>query len=162
MIYDKFDRESVKNQLADPISKKNRIIKKISVALATLLSISLVLGAVFGSSFIYGAFECLVNEAKDITYEDVSPDNYYTTIYDCNGGVVDKLIMAGSNREEVTLSDIPDNLINAFIAIEDERLVTFVLNAPTNNVPITAAIEITINIPKSCPLISDIFPPFSY
>lgn len=116
-----FDKETIKRKVKDPYLKGARFTKKISVALAMLLAISLVLCACFGASFIYGAFSSLISRAEEISYEDVSPDNYYTTIYDSRGVAVNKLVMAGSNREEVTLSEIPDNLINAFTAIEDER-----------------------------------------
>ncbi|MCR4927654.1 MAG: transglycosylase domain-containing protein [Lachnospiraceae bacterium] len=116
-----YSRDNVKKYLSDPFSKRKRVLKKVSVAMATLLCFSLILAAVCGSSFIYGSFVSLVNQAEEITFEDVSPDNYYTTLYSSSGVAVDKLVMAGSNREEVTLAEIPDSLINAFVAIEDER-----------------------------------------
>ena len=34
------------------------------------------------------------------------------------------LVQAGSNRTEVSFEDLPKNLINAFVAIEDERFFT--------------------------------------
>ena len=116
-----YSRDNVKKYLSDPFSKRKRVLKKVSVAMATLLCFSLILAAVCGSSLIYGSFVSLVNQAEEITFEDVSPDNYYTTLYSSLGVAVDKLVMAGSNREEVTLAEIPASLINAFVAIEDER-----------------------------------------
>lgn len=52
---------------------------------------------------------------------DVQPEGYVTTIYDRNAQVTKHLSVTESNRIYVPLEDIPKNLQNAFIAIEDKR-----------------------------------------
>ncbi len=119
-----FNREGVSSRLKALSSRKNKIARKLMVTLTVLLIIALFLTGTLGGSFLRGAFAALVDNSREISYDDITPDNYYTTIYDSQNNVMEKLVMAGSNREEVTLSQIPDNLINAFVAIEDERFWT--------------------------------------
>jgi penicillin-binding protein 1A len=119
-----YNHEGISKQLKRLGSPRTKILHKMTITLCVLLILSLLLTGVLGGAFVYGAFNALVDNSKEITYADIAPSNYYTTIYDSQGNVMEKLVMAGSNREEVTLSQIPDNLINAFIAIEDERFWT--------------------------------------
>lgn len=53
-----------------------------------------------------------------------SPIGYATTVYDSAGNLTDTLVTAGSNREEATYDELPQDLINAFVAIEDSRFWT--------------------------------------
>jgi penicillin-binding protein 1A len=119
-----YNHEGISKQLKAIGSRKNKLLHKMTITLCVLMIIVLALSGTLGGAFVYGAFNALVDNSKEITYSDIAPSNYYTTIYDSQGNVMEKLVMAGSNREEVALSQIPDNLINAFIAIEDERFWT--------------------------------------
>ncbi|MCR5743793.1 MAG: transglycosylase domain-containing protein [Lachnospiraceae bacterium] len=116
-----YNHTGIQTKLRQLSSKRAKIHRKFVVLICILTTFSIVLGVVLGGSFAYGSFMSLVNGATEISFDDVSPDNYYTIIYDSRGNIMEKLVMAGSNREEVSLDDIPDNLINAFVAIEDER-----------------------------------------
>ena len=105
------------------MAKKRRKKKQKSVAgrilkvvLLTILSV-IALVAVVG----IGAFIGLVNSTPEIDVSQVAPDEYPSTIYDRNGNVIIELSTDGSNREEATYDELPENLKNAFIAIEDER-----------------------------------------
>ena len=51
----------------------------------------------------------------------IVPKGYTTTIVDSEGNPIQSLVGKDANREYVTLDKIPENLQNAFIAIEDER-----------------------------------------
>lgn len=116
-----FNHEGVESRLKALGSHKYKIIRKLTVTLSILLIFAMLLTGTLGAAFIHGSFDALVDNSKDITFDDIAPSNYYTTIYDSENNVMEKLVMAGSNREEVSLSEIPDDLINAFVAIEDER-----------------------------------------
>ncbi len=83
-----------------------------------LACIFLVVGVI---SLGVGAVKGIIDTAPEITLNDVTPSQYKTTIYDCNGIAVETLVASGANRIYVTIDEIPDNLKNAFIAIEDER-----------------------------------------
>ncbi|HAA43262.1 MAG TPA: hypothetical protein DCE02_04575, partial [Ruminiclostridium sp.] len=47
-------------------------------------------------------------------------EGFTSYVYDCNGEMVIPL-QGSKNRDMVDLKDIPENLKNAFIAIEDRR-----------------------------------------
>lgn len=63
----------------------------------------------------------LVADLPDASTIDISPTGFSTTVYDAEGNEIETLASSGANREYVTLDEIPDDLINAFIAIEDSR-----------------------------------------
>ncbi len=68
-----------------------------------------------------GMFMGIIDSAPDINVESIVPIGYATTVYDSAGNLTDTLVMAGANREEATFDELPEDLINAFIAIQDAR-----------------------------------------
>lgn len=63
----------------------------------------------------------IIDSAPDVDIESIVPMGYATTIYDSEGNLTDTLVTEGSNREEVTFDELPQDLIDAFVAIEDSR-----------------------------------------
>ncbi|MGN0153177.1 MAG: PBP1A family penicillin-binding protein [Lachnospiraceae bacterium] len=65
----------------------------------------------------------IIDNAPDIAdiKESVQLEGFQTTIYDQQGKEITTLSTANSNRVYVEYEDIPEDLINAFVAIEDER-----------------------------------------
>ena len=70
---------------------------------------------------MYGAFRSIIDTAPDIDSVAVVPTGYTTTILDTDGNTIQTLIGRDANRQYVSLDQIPANLQNAFIAIEDSR-----------------------------------------
>ncbi len=68
-----------------------------------------------------GMVRGILNSAPDLSTLDMSPSASATIIYDAEGNEIQTLVMAGSNRQPVEYSEMPENLIHAFIAIEDSR-----------------------------------------
>lgn len=62
-----------------------------------------------------------IRKAPDISEIDATPDGYLTTVLDRDGNIIAHLSSAESNRIYVKLEEIPIDLQNAFIAIEDAR-----------------------------------------
>lgn len=71
----------------------------------------------FGTGFVRG----ILKTTPPISKESVHSKGYITTIYDNSGKKIKTLSNHDSNRIYTSLSDIPQNLQNAFIAIEDSR-----------------------------------------
>ncbi|MCQ2609541.1 MAG: penicillin-binding protein [Lachnospiraceae bacterium] len=63
----------------------------------------------------------ILDSTPPISSFHFGPTNFATNIYNKNGDLVETLVKEGSNRESVKYEDIPDQIINAFVAIEDER-----------------------------------------
>lgn len=87
--------------------------------------------------FIFSIFACLVlasagvgvlmgiiDNSPELNVDSIVPIGYATTVYDSAGNLTDTLVTAGSNREEATYDELPQDLINAFVAIEDSRFWT--------------------------------------
>lgn len=77
--------------------------------------------ATIGVCMGIGMFKGILASAPDTSNLDVTPSGYATIVYDNQGHQISKLVAANSNRSYVNISLIPDNLSNAFVAIEDER-----------------------------------------
>ena len=71
-----------------------------------------------------GMFRGILNSTPDLASLDMSPNASATILYDAGGNEIQTLVMAGSNRQPVEYSEMPKNLINAFVAIEDSRFWT--------------------------------------
>ncbi|MCD7735909.1 MAG: transglycosylase domain-containing protein [Lachnospiraceae bacterium] len=63
----------------------------------------------------------LIADAPDIDSVDVSPSGSATWICDESGNYLRRLSLSESNRDIISIEEIPDSLINAVIAIEDSR-----------------------------------------
>lgn len=90
----------------------NRFLKSIIIILLFVVFI--------GSGLLLGTAYAWVKTAKPLNYDEVFNLNQTTYIVDENDKVIDKL-HANQNRTMVTLDQIPVNLRNAVIAIEDKR-----------------------------------------
>ena len=64
---------------------------------------------------------CIFMMAPSISVLDAAPKWYRTSVLDTDGNVTLTLSGEESNRVYVSLSEIPEDLQHAFVAIEDER-----------------------------------------
>lgn len=69
----------------------------------------------------FGAFNGILSAAPDISTLDVVPEGYATVVYDCEGHEMTKLVAENSNRSYVAMDKIPQDLADAFVAVEDSR-----------------------------------------
>ncbi len=116
-----FTEHNIENTLYRLDSSKIRIWHRLTHLLTNLCLIGGISGAVLGIAFGFGLFKGILDSAPDINSIHVGPTAYATKTLDRNGKVVATLVTEGSNRERVTYEELPKDLINAFVAIEDER-----------------------------------------
>lgn len=95
--------------------------KKFSLLIPKAILVLAIAGIIIGTSAGIGVFRGILNSAPDISHIDVSPSGFSTFVYDSEGHELAKLVAADSNRIPVTMSQIPEDLAHAFVAIEDER-----------------------------------------
>ena len=105
--------------------KRNMTAEKIEqkagmtlVRLLILFSVTLLVGLVCGG---YGIVQGLIKSAPDISDLSTAPAESATYIYDSNGNQLQKLTAPTSNRTPVSISQIPEDLQHAVVAIEDAR-----------------------------------------
>ena len=116
-----FGYSKVTQKRKELVSKK---AKRITGFFMSCLKVSLyliVLIIVTAGFTGLGMMKGIIASAPDIETLNVTPTGYSTTIYDSDGNVLTKLLKKGSNREEISIDQIPLCLQNAFIDIEDER-----------------------------------------
>lgn len=96
---------------------KTRMIQFIS---RMLLIFCLVIG-ITGVSAGFGMVKGIIDNAPEIDPNSFGPSGFATKVYDSAGNLTDTLVMEGSNREAATYEELPQDLIDAFVAIEDSR-----------------------------------------
>lgn len=116
-----FSKESTKKKRREIIAKKGKIGRKCTTLLYELALILIFALAVCIGGAGYGAYQGILAASPGIKDIDATPTGYLSTILDSKGNTTATLVASGSNRVYVTIDEIPKNLQNAFIAIEDAR-----------------------------------------
>ena len=119
-----FSRKIVEKRAHKLHSPATHRIYKLQLISIRILLVALLFAVCFCTSAIYGAFHSMVDTAPDTDSIQIVPQGYATTILDTDGNRIQTLVGRDANREYITLDQIPANLQNAFIAIEDERFWT--------------------------------------
>ena len=121
LIFMIFNNDAIKKELSGLLdtsrqARRHHLIFLLKIALAMFL-IFCFAGFAIGIGFVRGA----IDAAPSLDILDVQPQGYASQIYDADGNLMQTLVMEGSNREEVSFDQLPADLVNAFIAIEDSR-----------------------------------------
>ncbi|MBR3040063.1 MAG: PBP1A family penicillin-binding protein [Lachnospiraceae bacterium] len=116
-----YGRKGVRKIQGELVSRGIKFRKMGGVLLLKIFLIGVVAVIVGVVCVGVGAFKGIISSAPDISSLDVVPEGYATTVYDSEGHEMTKLIAENSNRTYVSMEKIPQNLANAFVAIEDER-----------------------------------------
>lgn len=116
-----YGKKEIDSKIDKINSSNKKIFNKIKLNVkifAVIIVFTLILCAVFS---VVGIVRGLTDSAPDINEENIMPDGYPSIIYDANGKKVQKLIGINANREYKKITDIPECVQNAFVAIEDAR-----------------------------------------
>ena len=116
-----YGKKNLKKNKAALSNKKAKARKKFGISFIKTLLICIALIVVIGLGAAAFYVTDLVNDLPDISTIDISPEGFSTTIYDSDGNEIENLASSGANREYVELSQIPEDLQHAFVAIEDAR-----------------------------------------
>ncbi len=102
-------------------SKSTKWARKIGFTFIQLCLIALIGVGIIGASAGIGIFKGVLATAPDIGNIDVTPTGFSTFVYDIEGNQTAKLVSTDSNRIPVTIEMVPEDLKNAFVAVEDSR-----------------------------------------
>ena len=116
-----FSKSSVNKKIRQLKTTTTRLSSKVNVSAYRLLLVFIVFLCVVGAMAAFGTLEGLISSAPDISNINMVPTGYTTKFYYSDGTLSQTLVGAGGNREYVTIDEIPVDVQNAFIAIEDER-----------------------------------------
>ena len=116
-----FGKTAISRALKAGASRGEKYRNFLVLAFARALFFCALLGTALFTAAGFGAVRGLMESAPDLNVSSISHLGYATSVYDASGALTETLVMAGSNREEATYGELPDDLINAFVAIEDAR-----------------------------------------
>ena len=116
-----FSHKGIQNRKHQLESAATHRLHKLQLIGIRLTLIGLIFVGLFAGSFLIGMYTSILSSTPDVNSIQIVPKGYTTTIVDSEGNPIQSLVGKDANREYVTLDKIPENLQNAFIAIEDER-----------------------------------------
>jgi penicillin-binding protein 1A len=119
--YTKYNIDKTLDALDDT---KGKVGRRISYFFQMALIMGTLSGGILAAALGFGMFQGILDSAPNINSIHVGPTAYASKVLDTEGNVTATLVQAGSNRERVTYEQLPEDLINAFVAIEDERFWT--------------------------------------
>lgn len=119
-----FSRDNVKRELRKTSSRGEKHGVRIGLLIVKLFLVLLLFATVMGCALIIGVVKGVIDQSPVLTAEDVAPSGLASVVYDSDGKVIQTLVGSGANRTLVQYSDIPQDLINAFVSIEDSRFWT--------------------------------------
>ena len=118
-----YSKKTTKKKQKKLVSKHTKNKNKISYLIYKTFIFLFLFLVVVGIGAGIGMVKSIIDNAPDIAdiKESVKLEGFQTTIYDQNSKEITTLSTANSNRIYVEYKDIPQDMINAFVAIEDER-----------------------------------------
>ncbi len=119
-----FGRDSIEKEIDSADSKRTKYLSKTVLTVVKVCLVICLFAGVFGTTVAIGAAKSIIDNAPEIDMASIVPSGYATTVYDAAGNLTETLVTSGSNREDATWDEIPEDLINAFVAIEDARFWT--------------------------------------
>ena len=116
-----YGKNEVARKLQRSSSKAQKVASKLVLWLAKLVLVLFTVGIILSVSLGYGIFKGIIDAAPEIDVASIEPSGYATMVYDSKGNLTETLVKSGSNRLEATYEELPQCLIDAFVAIEDSR-----------------------------------------
>ncbi len=116
-----FGRQSVEQTLQKASSNAEKYRSFAALALARALFICALFFTALFLACAAGAVKGIIASAPELRPDSITPMGFATSVYDSEGNLTETLVMAGSNREEASFEELPQDLIDAFVAIEDAR-----------------------------------------
>jgi len=116
-----YGKKGAKKREAELTSKSTVIKKKLHVTFFKALLLLFFAVVILGGSTAFGVWKGIIDSAPSIDELDATPTGYQTIVLDDEGNKISTLVASGSNRKYVTINQIPQDLQDAFVALEDMR-----------------------------------------
>ena len=102
-------------------AKGGKLGRKLVLSISLLLIALLIAIVIFGISAALGMYNGILASTPRINSSQVASKEEATFVYDNTGKKIDELVATNSNRILVKMEQIPQNMADAVVAIEDER-----------------------------------------
>lgn len=113
-----FGNIPVKARLNASIQRSRRL-HQIGFSFFKFILFCLISFIIIGTVCIYGMIRGILDSAPDISSINMKPTGYTTNIYDADNHITASLNHEDHEREEVSFSEIPTDLIQAFTITQD-------------------------------------------
>ena len=120
-----YSAQAVRKKIADIEGKELRQKNRFLLFLVTFLTACFIGLFLIAVSFLAGSFTEIIRSAPKINdLNAIQPSREKSIVYASDGSIMQELIQSGSNRVTVPYEDMPQDLIYAFVSIEDARFFT--------------------------------------
>ncbi len=116
-----FNKYSLQKKQSQLVSKGQRNERRALISGVKLLLASVVFLIVVMAGAGFGMLKGMLDNVPDINSISIKPKGFKTIIYDQSGKEIDTLSTVNSNRIYKYYDEIPEQMVNAFVSIEDER-----------------------------------------
>jgi len=116
-----YGKNEVTRKLRKTNSKADKIASKLVLMLVKIVLVLILFVVVLTVSLGYGVFKGVIDAAPEIDIASIEPSGFATMVYDSKGNLTQTLVKSGANRLEAEYDELPQCLIDAFVAIEDAR-----------------------------------------
>ena len=116
-----FSSYGVKKRKRAIMSKSSRYERRFFIIGFQIFLVIFVLVIIVAAGAGFGMMKGILDDAPDVNSISIKPKGFQTVIYDQDGNELETLSTTNSNRIYVYYDEIPKQMVNAFVAIEDER-----------------------------------------
>lgn len=117
-----YGKKGVRSKQKALNSKSVKWGKKFILTFVKVFLIAIIGTGIVGASAGIGMFKGIIASAPNISINALVPLGQASIIYDSEGREIDQYVGSNSNRINIRdMAQLPKNLGNAFVAIEDER-----------------------------------------
>lgn len=116
-----YGEQQIRRKIKILASPKSRIINRVKFYSIMCFIVIMLVSTLVLAFCAAGVLRGLVDSAPVLSEEGLMPSGYATTIYDADGNVTQTLVGSDANRIYVDIGQIPEDVQQAFIAIEDAR-----------------------------------------
>ncbi len=102
-------------------AKGGKFGRKLLLTLVMVIILAIICMVVWGISAALGMYNGILASTPRINSSDVASTKQATFVYDIEGNKIDELVATNSNRILVSMDQIPQDMGDAIVAIEDER-----------------------------------------
>ena len=119
-----FSKDNVKKKQKKLSARAQRLERGIFIFIFKIALVAFIFLVLVMAGAGFGMMKGILDDSPDISNISIKPKGFKTVIYDQDGNERNTLSTVNSNRVYIYYDDIPDQMVNAFVAIEDERFWT--------------------------------------
>ena len=119
-----YGKSATGKQLKSLSSRSAKYTSKLFLNIFKALFVLFLFCIIVTASVGFGMIKGIIDNAPNVDLMNIQPAQFASTIYDSKGNLTETLVTSGSNREAATYDELPADLVNAFVSIEDSRFWT--------------------------------------